>query len=400
MKSSKFTLNAFPGLSRRVLSGALRRTILPIAISVALGAAFGVPTFAVAASASATPASAHGKGKHNRHDVVAKKVAQSTRNGAVHASSSVHGRHMVRTGAIRTAAANEVPRGSRHARRHGVLHQVAFAPTARAFNMQEMHDGPALRSSVAYVIDENTSSPLIDKNSSAVVPIASISKLMTAMVTLDAKLPLDDMMMVTDEDRDYEKGSGSRLSVGSKLSREDMLHIALMSSENRAAAALSRYYPGGRPAFMVAMNKKAHDLGMLDTHFDDPTGLNFHNVSSAHDLVKMVEAAYKYPLIRQFSTAQSYEVNTGRARLQYNSSNALVHSAAWDIGLQKTGFINEAGECMVMQTTIQSRPVVIVLLDSVGKYSRVADAQRVRSWLIQTGAIERLTQADTHHAGA
>ena len=158
MKSSKFTLNAFHGISRRVLSGALRRTVLPIAISVALGAAFGVPTFAVAASASATPASAHGKGKHNRHNVVAKKVAQSTRKGAVHASSSVHGRHV-----IRTAAANEVPRGSRRARRHGALHQVAFAPTARAFNMQEMHDGPALRSSVAYVIDENTSSPLIDK---------------------------------------------------------------------------------------------------------------------------------------------------------------------------------------------------------------------------------------------
>lgn len=371
----------------------MRRTVLSIAMSVAFGAAVGVPTLATAASTEA-PAGTHGKAKHHPHDAAAKKVARSTRNGAVHASSTVRGKHV-----LHTAVASEVPR-ARRGRRHGGVHQVAFAPAAHAFNLQEMHDGPALRSSVAYVIDENTASPLIDKNSSAVVPIASISKLMTAMVTLDAKLPLDDMMMVTDEDRDYEKGSGSRLSVGSKLSREDMLHIALMSSENRAAAALSRYYPGGRPAFIVAMNKKAHDLGMLDTHFDDPTGLNFHNVSSAHDLVKMVEAAYKYPLIRQFSTAQSYEVNTGRARLQYNSSNALVHSAAWDIGLQKTGFINEAGECMVMQTTIQSRPVVIVLLDSVGKYSRVADAQRVRNWLIQTGAIERLTQADTHHAGA
>lgn len=368
MKSPKVTLEAFRGAARHVA--------VSFAFSAVFGAAFAVPAYAVAATAATDAPATHAHRK------------------ALH-----HVRHVA---AVKTAAAE--PRVRRHLRRHGTLHSVAYTPShaiapAHAFGMHDLQDGPVLRSSVAYVIDQGTAAPLIDKNSSEVVPIASISKLMMAMVTLDAKMPLTDTLMVTDEDRDYEKGSGSRLSVGSKLSREDMLHIALMSSENRAAAALSRYYPGGRPAFVAAMNKKAHDLGMNDTHFGDPTGLDFHNVSTAHDLVKMVEAAYQYPLIREFSTSQSYDVDTGRARLHYASTNALVHSSAWEIGLQKTGFINEAGECMVMLTTIHSRPVVMVLLDSVGKYSRVADAQRVRNWLIQTGAIQRLTSADTGHSG-
>jgi serine-type D-Ala-D-Ala endopeptidase (penicillin-binding protein 7) len=234
-----------------------------------------------------------------------------------------------------------------------------------------------------------------------VVPIASITKLMTAMVVLDSKAPLTEEISVTDEDRDYEKFTGSRLSVGSELNREDMLHIALMASENRAAAALSRYYPNGRPGFIAAMNAKAKMLGMTDTHFENSTGLTSLNVSSARDLVKMVNAAYQYPLIRKFSTDRSYDVFTGKRNIAYNSTNALIRNPSWDIGLQKTGFINEAGECMVMQTTIHGRPVVMVLLDSSGKYSRFADAGRLRGFLeTETGGEEpHITSADAGGGG-
>lgn len=282
------------------------------------------------------------------------------------------------------------------------MRTVAFrprqAPGAQAFGMDGGDGALALRSNVEYVVDQGSSEPLFDKNSQSVVPIASISKLMTAMVVLDSKAPLDEQITVTDEDRDYEKGTGSRLSVGSVLSRQDMLHIALMASENRAAAALSRYYPGGRPAFIAAMNAKAKALGMNDTHFENSTGLSTQNVSSARDLVKMVNAAYQYPMIREFSTDRSYTVNTGKREIAYNSTNPLVRSDAWDIGLQKTGFINEAGECMVMRAKIHAREIVMVLLDSFGKYSRVADAQRVRNWL-DNGGGERLTQVDVPGQG-
>ncbi|MGN6083844.1 D-alanyl-D-alanine endopeptidase [Trinickia sp.] len=286
--------------------------------------------------------------------------------------------------------------------RHGVVHRVAFEPRspagAQAFGLQETPEGVALRSNVAYVVDQNTSEVLFDKNSTSVVPIASITKLMTAMVVLDSKAPLTDQIEVTDEDRDFIKHTTSRLHVGSVLSREDMLHIALMASENRAAAALSRYFPGGRPAFIAAMNAKAKALGMNDTHFESPTGLTSENVSTARDLVKMIEAAYQYPLIRKFSTDRSYDVYPGKGVLAYNSTNALVRNPTWDIGLQKTGFINEAGECLVMQATIHGRPMVIVLLDSTGKYSRFADATRLRKWLDDFGG-PRITSADAGGRG-
>lgn len=254
--------------------------------------------------------------------------------------------------------------------------------SGKAFGIDEPLHPPLLRSTVAFAVDEDTGKALYEKNSSAVVPIASVTKLMTAMVVLDSKESLTDMISVTDEDRDYEKFTGSRLSVGSVLSREDMLHIALMASENRAAAALSRYFPGGRPAFLEAMNAKASALGMTDTHFESPTGLTSKNVSTARDLVKMVEAAYQYPLIRRFSTDRAYEVSTGIRTISYHSTNALIHDPRWTIGLQKTGFINEAGICLVMQTTIDNRPIVMVLLDSAGKYSDFADASALRTYVI------------------
>ncbi|PSB92169.1 serine hydrolase [Candidatus Pandoraea novymonadis] len=287
---------------------------------------------------------------------------------------------------VRRASNNIVYKNARK-RSVGTYRKVNFSPTpqrlsaGRIFGLHEVPDVLALRSSVAYVLDAHTSEVLLEKNSRAVLPIASISKLMTAMVVLDAKLPMTDMMVITDEDRDYEKGTGSRLAIGSKLSREDMLHIALMASENRAASALSRYFPGGRAAFIAAMNHKAKELGMHDTIFADSTGLTSQNVSSAFDLVKMVKAAYQYPEIRRFSTDSSYEVSTGLRELLYRSTNYLMGHSDWDIGLQKTGYISEAGQCLVMQTTIDGRSMIMILLDSTDKYSRFADAIRVRKWL-------------------
>ncbi|BBO59606.1 D-alanyl-D-alanine endopeptidase [Mycoavidus sp. B2-EB] len=281
-------------------------------------------------------------------------------------------------------------------RRMRNVRHAAFKPPpslGRSFGLHQTPDALALRSSVAYVIDQNTNEALFEKNAQAVLPIASISKLMTAMVTLDANLPLTEILEVSNADRDFEKGTSSRLSVGSRLSRADMLHIALMSSENRAAAALSRYYPGGRLAFVTAMNQKAQSLGMKDTHFLDPTGLSSHNVSSARDLAKMVKAAYQYPVIREFSTDANHNVFTSRKALQYRSTNALVRNPSWEIGLQKTGFIREAGECLVMQATIQNRPLIIVLLDSTGKYSRLGDAKRIRSW-VGNGGVQHMSRAD------
>ncbi|KVM69135.1 D-alanyl-D-alanine carboxypeptidase [Burkholderia gladioli] len=373
----------------KMMHGAALGTAVSVAVSVLVASAAVVPADAVAATAKTTQSSkkaakpvASAKGK-KRAVVAEKKTAK------VAAEAPRKGRKRVTLAAV-------------PGRHHGAVRRVAFQPrqpsVGQAFGLHDTPDALALRSSVAYVVDQNNSEPLFDKNSRAVVPIASISKLMTAMVVLDSKAPLDEQIAVTDEDRDYEKGTGSRLSVGSVLSREDMLHIALMASENRAAAALSRYYPGGRPAFIAAMNAKAKSLGMTDTHFENSTGLTSLNVSSARDLVKMIDAAYQYPLIRRFSTDRTYTVFTGKRSLVYNSTNALVRNPSWDIGLQKTGFINEAGECLVMQTTIHGRPIVMVLLDSFGKYSRVADASRVRNWL-DAGGGERLTAANTAAGG-
>ncbi|WP_175766019.1 D-alanyl-D-alanine endopeptidase [Burkholderia ambifaria] len=370
--------------------------------SMTLGTAVSVAVALLATTASVTPVDAFAA-TAKTHQAAKKAASSSSAKKSVKAayakSADVASADAPRAKASRkrmTLAANV------HGHR-GAVRKVAFQPrrptVGQAFGLHDTPDALALRSSVAYVVDQNTGEPLFDKNSHAVVPIASISKLMTAMVVLDAKSPMTDQLEVTDEDRDYEKGTGSRLSVGSVLSREDMLHIALMASENRAAAALSRYYPGGRPAFIAAMNAKAKSLGMNDTHFENSTGLSSSNVSSARDLVKMVNAAYQYPMIRQFSTDRTYDVYTGKRNLVYNSTNALIRgNGSWDIGLQKTGFINEAGECLVMQATIHGRPMVMVLLDSFGKYSRFADASRLRNWL-DAGGGERLTAANTANGG-
>jgi D-alanyl-D-alanine endopeptidase (penicillin-binding protein 7) len=242
---------------------------------------------------------------------------------------------------------------------------------------------PKLRSSSVLVLDPEQDRPLYAKNPTSITPIASITKLMTAMVVLDAQLPLDERLMIDEADIDTIKGSQSRLRPGSELSRRELLRLALMSSENRAAAALGRNYPGGASAFVEAMNAKSLLVGMTRSHFADATGLSSDNVATAEDLARMVIAAADYPLIREYSTAVSYsvEVPPYRHPLDYRNTNGLVKSAAWEISLSKTGFIREAGRCLVMMATIASRPVVIVLLDSFGKNSRIGDANRIKRWM-------------------
>jgi len=236
------------------------------------------------------------------------------------------------------------------------------------------------------VIDAAADRQIYAKAADEVTPIASVTKLMTAMVVLDAGLSLDEVLDIDTDDFDYLKGSHSRLAMGSALTRREMLRLALMSSENRAASSLARHYPGGKRAFVEAMNVKAALIGMSHTHYADPTGLDADNVSTAHDLAKLVQAAATYPLIREFTTTPSYLVElqpTGRT-LGFNNSNALVKNQSWDIQLQKTGYIREAGKCVVMLVNIASKPFVIVLLDSFGRYTRIADAQRIKHWL-ETG---------------
>jgi D-alanyl-D-alanine endopeptidase (penicillin-binding protein 7) len=247
-------------------------------------------------------------------------------------------------------------------------------------------DPLALKSSVALVMEQSSSKVLFEKNSSVALPIASITKLMTSVVVVEANQNMDEVLTITAEDVDHEKNSGSRLRVGSQLTRANMLHIALMSSENRAASALGRNYPGGLPAFVTAMNAKAKALGMLDTHYVDSNGLSSQNVASARDLAKLVMAAQKYPIICQYSTDPKYVVETGAGghALQYANTNHLVTSPGWEIGLQKTGYINEAGRCLVMQAMIEGRAIVMIFLDSKGKQSRLADAGRIRKWLVGT----------------
>ena len=246
-------------------------------------------------------------------------------------------------------------------------------------------DDLVLRSAAVLVVNQEDGQLLYAKNTDAVMPIASITKLMTAVVILDSGLPLDEPVVITREDVDRLKGTKSRLGLGVTLPRSEMLRLALMASENRAAAALARSYPGGTEAFVVAMNLKAKQLGMRDTRYVDASGLNPNNVSTAADLALLVNAGYRYPLIRDYSTTESVRLafrgNRKVRALAFRNSNALVRSGQWDIGLQKTGYISEAGRCLVMQARISARPVIIVLLDSWGKFTRVADANRIRRWV-------------------
>ena len=271
--------------------------------------------------------------------------------------------------AIRTVA--HVPQEARPAR-------LSFGQLA---GLRGVEDPLELKSSVALVLDQDTHEVLLSKNDHAVLPIASLTKLMTGLIVSDARLPLDEMISITEDDIDYEKGSRSRLPVGSTLTRGELMHLALMSSENRAAHALGRTFPGGMQRFVGLMNARAMMLGMKDTRYVEPTGLSSENRSSAYDLATLVNTAAQDPLLRQLSTSQGYEVAVGNRVLQYNNTNRLVHNPDWQIGLQKTGYISEAGQCLVMQARVAGRKLIMVFLDSSGKYSRLADAERVRRWV-------------------
>lgn len=259
---------------------------------------------------------------------------------------------------------------------------VSFQPSfGKLAGLHSVHDTLDLKSSVALVIDQNTGEVLFSKNDKAVLPIASITKLMTGLVISEAHLPMDEILTISQEDVDTEKGSSSRLKVGTELSRGELLHLALMSSENRAAHALARSYPGGMPVFVGLMNAKARFIGMHDTSYVEPTGLSSKNLSSARDLAKLVNVAHGDPILRELTTSPDYQVAVGSRTLQYNNTNRLVKNPSWEIGLQKTGYISEAGQCLVMQVKIAGRQLILVLLDSVGKLSRLGDAERVRRWV-------------------
>jgi len=239
-----------------------------------------------------------------------------------------------------------------------------------------------LKSTSALVLDQSGQRVLYAKNVDWVVPIASITKLMTALVVLDSGLPLDEPITIRKEDRDGLKGTRSRLAIGMTVTRDDLLRLALMASENRAAAALARAHPGGTPAFVAAMNRKAAELGMWHSRFVDGTGLSNGNVSNAQDLARLVGAAHRHPLIREYTTDTQYTVRLANGRkMQFSNSNRLVRNSGWDIGLSKTGYISEAGRCLVMQAQIAATPVIIVLLDSWGHLTRLADANRIKKWI-------------------
>ena len=270
-------------------------------------------------------------------------------------------------------------------RHHATLVRASYAPAAEtvgdAEGLNHVHDALDLKSNVALVLDQSNSEVLFDKNADVALPIASITKLMTALVVVEAKQDMNEVLEITDEDVDREKFSSSRLRPGVRMTRGDMLHIALMSSENRAAHALARNYPGGLEAAIAAMNAKARMLGMNDTHYVEPTGLSVQNVASARDLAKLVAVAEKQPLLCEYSTDSKYQVAVNGREMEYHSSNHLTSNPTWDILLQKTGFINEAGHCLVMRAMIEGRAVVMVFLDAKGKYSGMGDATRIRKWL-------------------
>lgn len=297
----------------------------------------------------------------------AAKTSKAARSSKAAGKTVARKDKVVRTGSVKAAALRPA--------------QPARLSYAQMAGLHQVSDPLSLKSSVALVIDQDTQEVLLSKNEQAVLPIASLTKLMTGLIITDARLPMDEMITITQDDVDTEKGSTSRLRVGASLSRGELLHLSLMSSENRAAHALGRTYPGGMQAFVAQMNFRARLLGMKDTRYVEPTGLSSRNQSSAQDLALLVQATSADPVLSELSTSTGHQVAVGRQTLQFNNTNRLVKSPHWDIGLQKTGYISEAGQCLVMQTRVAGRKLIMVFLDSAGKLSRIGDAERVRRWV-------------------
>lgn len=333
--------------------------------------------YGIVAQAGENKAAGERHGKHHaRHHV---KIV------AVH-----HAKHHIRHAAVRHTKIEQIHQPIRAPEPERIAVKIDNELSGASF---QPASSPKLASSIALIYDEQTQRPLYTKNPDAVAPIASITKLMTAMIVLDAEPDLNEALSVAEADLDVLKGTHSRLGVGTTFIRSEMLKLALMSSENRAASVLARYYPGGTVAAVAAMNAKARKLGMLHTTFRDPTGLNSANVSTARDLVKMVAAARNYKLIHLYTTTATHSVEGARGReLTFNNTNPLVKNASWEIGVSKTGFINEAGRCLVMQAQIRQRPVIIVLLDSAGKSTRIGDANRVKKWIESANTHGRVTR--------
>jgi D-alanyl-D-alanine endopeptidase (penicillin-binding protein 7) len=325
----------------------------------------------------------------NSKSIIAKKSTKAAKTLAQKSESRKVEREALRKERTRTRLAKisrtgKIAQAAKYAAKPVILAPAAVAANNAPVSIQQTPNAQLalnVESRAALVMNANTGEVLYAKNTNQTMPIASITKLMTVMVVLDAKLPLDEPITISDADVDRMRNTTSRLSVGTVLSRAELMLLALMSSENRAASALARTYPGGTPAAIAAMNQKAANIGMTNARFYDGTGLNSGNVASPKDLATMVKASTTYPLIRRFSTTSEHAVAIKDRIQQFHNTNYLVKSPDWDIAVTKTGFINEAGKCLVMQAKIKSAPVVIVLMDSMGKYTRIGDAQRVKKWL-------------------
>jgi D-alanyl-D-alanine endopeptidase (penicillin-binding protein 7) len=363
-----------------------------LAIALVSVLSFSVGTTVHAASSTHAKSHKHKSAKASKSARAAKRVAHRSQPRATPLAAAA-GSDNAEPGKFTPVSVSAEPFAGKLSPNMAAASGASGASFGQLYGLHHTQDPLDLKSSVALVMDQDTNEVLFAKNPDAVLPIASLTKLMTAMVMVEAKLPLDDAITVTSEDIDTEKNSSSRLAVGATLTRGELLHLALMSSENRAAHALGRSFPGGLPAFVAAMNAKARMLGMADTRYVDPTGLNSGNQSSAKDLASLVKAAYQQPLIRELSTSHEYAVRVGSRQLQFHNTNSLVRNPSWDIGLQKTGYIVEAGRCLVMQAKMAGRKFIMVFLDSAGKYSRQADAERVRRWIesaTQKGALSSL----------
>lgn len=349
-------LRAFGGLSKLGLLGLL-----------AMALVLGVPGGHARAADPSTAFDAKQKGK-STHKKNAKRAAKKGSKGASPAtgplSPSMSRAPAMVSGRIQKDPSNRMGASTR-------------------LGLQSVLTEAALSSSAVLVVDQISNEVLFEKNSDAVLPIASITKLMTAVVVSEAGQPMDELLTVSQEDADLEKNARSRLVVGTQLTRGQFLHLALMSSENRAAHLLGRHYPGGLGAFVRAMNAKAIQLGMTASRFVEPTGLNSANVSSPRDLARLVEEAHSMPQIREYSTARNMLVSVRGRQQHFINTNALARGSEWELGLSKTGFIREAGRCLVMQASIEDRPVIMVMLDASGKQQRLQDAERIRRWLIQ-----------------
>lgn len=374
----------------------IRKLVLAATVAAWVGICT-LPTVVNAASSAAkvakTQKTASSKAPAKRTAVSAKaptrKVAAIKSKKAVVVAKKGSSRVKVQLASGKKPAARQVAARTeaRQPLKAAVVRVIAPARLSMGeqLGLRSSEDRLELNSSVALVIDQETNEVLFSKNDAAVLPIASLTKLMTGLVIADANLDMNELVTITQDDVDTYKGSSSRLSVGSTLSRGEMMHLALMSSENRAANALGRTYPGGLSEFVRLMNSKAKTLGMTDTRYVEPTGLSSLNQSSARDLATLVSVAYQRPILRSLSTSPGHEVDLGRRTLHYNNSNRLIKNPEWEIGLQKTGYISEAGRCLVMQAKVAGRQLIMVFLDSTGKLSRMQDAERVRRWVeVQT----------------